>query len=125
MDYLFPLKAGHFIIYNLPRNLGILDIIPVHIFIRDLLFNFGGLHFILFIFFLTGLWKRYKGPMLYINLIIIPYTISVLVNFSIEEIRNYIAMIPIILITSLLFLSSFQNSFLKPVEKVFTGGEQN
>jgi len=48
-----------------------------------------------------------------------------MVNFSIEEIRNYIAMIPVILITSLLFLSTFQNSFLKPAEKVFTGGIQN
>jgi hypothetical protein len=125
MEYLFPLKAGHFIIFNLSRNLGILDIIPVHIFIRDLLFNFGGMHFILLIFVVTGLWRRYKGAMLYINLVIIPYVISVMANFSIEEIRNYIAIIPFVLITTLLFLSSFENSFLKPVEKVITGGGKN
>jgi len=63
--------------------------------------------------------------MLYINLIVFPYVISVLINFSIEEIRNYIAIIPYIVITSLLFLSSFDNTFLKPVERVFTGSEQN
>lgn len=125
MEYLFPLKEGHFIILNLERNLGILNIIPLHIFIRDLLFNFGGMHFILLVFLITGLWKRYKGPMLYVNLIIIPYVISVMASFSIEEIRNYIAIIPYVLITSLLFLSSFENSFLKPVDKVFTGGRQN
>jgi len=125
LDYVFPYKAGHFIIYNMNRNLHILDIIPVHIFIRDILFNFGGLHFILFIFLFSGLWKRYKGPMLYINIIIIPYVISVLVSFSIEEIRNYISIIPFVMITSLLFLSTFQNSFLKPVDRVFTGGRYN
>jgi hypothetical protein len=125
MDYYFPNKEGHFIINNLRRNIGILNIIPLHIFIRDFLFNFGGLHFILFIFLITGLWKRYKGPMLYINLIVVPYTVSVLFSFSIEEIRNYIAIIPFILISGLLFLSTFENSFLKPVDRVFTGGGKN
>jgi len=58
--------------------------------------------------------------MLYINLVIIPYVISVLVNFSIEEMRNYIAIIPFIVISGLLFLSTFENSFLKPWDKIYT-----
>jgi hypothetical protein len=125
MDVYFSSNKGYFVIFNLPRNLGIADIIPVHIIIRDLLFNFGGLHLIILLFIFNGLWKRYKGPMLYINIVMIPYVISVLVNFSIEEIRNYIAIIPFVMITFLLFLSTFQNSFLKPVDRVFTGGEKN
>ena len=120
MDFIFPKTAGYFIIYNLPRNLNIQNLIPVHVFIRDLLFNFGGLHFIVLLLFLTGLWKRYRGPMLYINLVIIPYVISVLFNFSIEEMRNYIAIIPFIVISGLLFLSTFENSFLKPWDKIYT-----
>jgi hypothetical protein len=86
MDYIFS-ATGYFIIYNLPRNLRISDIISFHIIVRDILFNFGGLHFLTLIFLLSGLWKRYKGPMLYINIVIVPYVISVLINFSIEEIR--------------------------------------
>ncbi|HEY3251858.1 MAG TPA: hypothetical protein VGK25_12170, partial [Ignavibacteria bacterium] len=125
MDWVFPATTGYFIIYNLPRNLGIADIVPPHILVRDFFFNFGGLHFFILILFLSGLWRRYKGPMLYINLIIILYVLSVLVNFSIEEIRNYIAIIPFVLITALLFLSTFQNSFLKPTDKVLSGGKQN
>jgi len=125
MDYIFPATEGYFVIYNLPRNLGVFNLVPLHIIFRDFFFNFGGLHIIMFLFFIMGLWKRVKGPMLYINLVVIPYVISVLINFSIEEIRNYIAIIPYVVITSLLFLSSFENNFLKPVDKVFTGSGQN
>lgn len=125
MDYVFPKTEGYFIIYNFPRNLNILNLIPLHIFIRDLLLNFGGLHFILMLFLISGLWKQYKGPMLYLNLVIVPYVVSVMINFSIEEIRNYIAIIPFILITSLLFLSTFPNSFLKPVDRVLNGSDKN
>jgi hypothetical protein len=46
----------------------------------------------------------------------------VFINFSIEEIRNYITIIPFVLILALLFLSTFENSFLKPVEKLYADG---
>ncbi len=121
MDYIFPSTAGYFVIYNLPRNLSLIHILPVHIIMRDLLFNFGGLHIFIIVFLLAGTWKKYRGPMLYINLVIVPYVISVFINFSIEEIRNYITIIPFVLILALLFLSTFENSFLKPVERLFPG----
>lgn len=119
MDAMFPSAAGYFVIYNLPRNLSLAHILPLHIIIRDIIFNFGGLHIFIFVFLLAGTWKRYKGPLLYVNLVIIPYVISVFINFSIEEIRNYITIIPFVLILALLFLSTFENSFLKPVERFF------
>lgn len=119
MDAYFPSTAGYFIIYNLPRNLEILHILPMHIILRDVFFNFGGLHLFVIMFFISGAWKRYRGPLLYVNLVIIPYVISVLINFSIEEIRNYVTIIPFVLILTLLFLSSFDNSFLKPVDRLF------
>ena len=118
MDAYFPSTEGYFVIYNLPRNLSLIHILPVHIIFRDILFNFGGLHFFVFIFLLSGAWKKFRGPLLYVNLVIIPYVISVMVNFSIEEIRNYITIIPFVMILTLLFLSSFENSFLKPVERL-------
>ncbi len=118
MDYIFSTTAGYFVIYNLPRNLSLINILPLHIIIRDLLFNFGGLHIFVIIFLIAGTWKKYRGPLLYVNLVIIPYVISVFINFSIEEIRNYITIIPFVLILALLFLSTFENSFLKPVERL-------
>lgn len=124
MDAYFPSTAGYFVIYNLPRNLNLLHILPMHIILRDIFFNFGGLHIFVIIFFLSGAWKRYRGPLLYINLVIIPYVISVLINFSIEEIRNYVTIIPFVLILTLLFLSSFDNSFLKPVDRLFEKNKQ-
>lgn len=120
MDAYFPSTEGYFVIYNLPRNLSLFSFLPLHIIIRDLLFNFGGLHFFVLLLFLSGVWKRFRGPLLYINLVIIPYVISVMINFSIEEIRNYITIIPFVLILVLLFLSSFENSFLKPVDRLYS-----
>ncbi|MCX7877175.1 MAG: hypothetical protein N2510_00880 [Ignavibacteria bacterium] len=118
MDMYFTTAQGYFIIYNLPRNLSMFTELPLHIIIRDLVFNFGGLHIFLVLFALSGNWKRYSGPLLYINLVSLPYIISVLINFSIEEIRNYIVIIPFIVIPALMFLSTFENSFLKPSERL-------
>lgn len=120
MDSIFSTTQGYFVVYNLPRNLNLLSLLPLHIIIRDIVFTFGGLHFFILIFFLSGLWKRFKSPMLLINLTIIPYIISILINFSVEELRNYIAIIPFIVIVALMFLSTFENSFLKPVDKLKT-----
>lgn len=115
MDRIFKNTEGYFVIFNLYRNLSMFAELKRHIVARDLLLNFGGLHFFVLIFFLSGQWRKYRGPLLYVNLVIIPYVISVVVSFSIEEIRNYIAVIPFIMILSLIFLSTFENSFLKPV----------
>ncbi len=119
MDAYFISTGGYFVIYNLPRNLSLFQILPDHIIIRNVLFNFGGLHLFIIIFLLSGTWKRFRGPLLYVNLVIIPYVISVLISFSIEEMRNYVTIIPFVLILSLLFLSSFDNSFLKPANRLF------
>ncbi len=119
MDAYFPSTEGYFVIYNLPRNLSMIHVLPFHIILRDLLFNFGGLHIFVLVFFIAGTWKKYRSPLLYINLVAVPYVLSVLINFSIEEIRNYITIIPFVLILTLMFLSSFENSFLKPVERLF------
>lgn len=124
MDAYFPSTEGYFVIYNLPRNLSMFYVLPLHIILRDLFFNFGGLHFFVLILFLSSAWKKFRGPLLYANLVIIPYVISVLVNFSIEEIRNYVTIIPFVLIITLLFLSSFDNSFLKPVDRLFAKKDQ-
>lgn len=114
-------SEGHIIINNSMRNLSLFWEHPKHLLLRDLLFNFGGLHFIVLIFLLSGQWKKFKGPYLYIHLTIVLFLISMFYTFSIEEMRNYSALIPNIVILSLMFLSTFENSFLKPLHVIEEG----
>jgi hypothetical protein len=118
MDKIYPSEGGYFILYNLPRNLSLFGILSTHIIARDIFFNMGGLHFFFLLYIFSGLWKRYRGPMLYINLVVFPYVLSVLFMFSIDDLRNYITIIPFIVIGCLLYLSTFENSFLRPTEKL-------
>lgn len=120
MDRIFPSEEGYFVVFNLYRNLSLVDILPMHIIARDFFFNFGGMHFFILIFFITTAWHRYISPKMMINLTILPYVFSVFISFSVEEIRNYIAIIPFIIILCLLYLSTFENSFLKPYDDVKT-----
>jgi len=123
MEHLFIREGGYFIIYNLPRNLSLFHYLPIHILVRDALLNFGGMHIFLFIFLFSGLWKRFRGRMLYINLVIVPYIVTIWTNFSIEENRNYIAIIPFVVILFLLYLSTYENSFLKVTDKFSEAGD--
>jgi hypothetical protein len=125
MDKLYSGSQGYFVVFNLFRNISLFTTLPLHIILRDLFLDFGCLHLFVIIFFVTGLWKRFRSPMMYTNLTIFVYVPTVLVSFSIEELRNYIAIIPFIMIISLLFLSTFENSFLKPVERLTSQREQN
>jgi hypothetical protein len=122
LDYIYPSEGGYFVLFNLPRNLTLWHILPLHIIARDAFLNFGALHIFVLLFLFSGAWKKFRGPMLYVNLVIVPYVLSVLINFSIEEIRNYIAVIPFVIIPALLFLSSFNNTFLKLTDKVLYKG---
>lgn len=118
LDRVYPSDEGYFVLYNLPRNLSLFHDLPLHIILRDFVLVFGGLHFLVLLLFITGIWKKYRGPMLYISLVIVPYVVSVFINFSIEEIRNYIAILPFVLMPALLLLASFDNSFLRVTDKV-------
>jgi hypothetical protein len=119
MDIIYPRDGGYFVLYNLPRNLSLFGgLLSPHILIRDAFFNMGGLHFFFLLYLIGGQWKKYRGPMLYINLVVFPYVLSVLISFSIDDLRNYIAIIPFIVMGCLLYLSNFENSFLRPVDKL-------
>jgi hypothetical protein len=120
IDIMLPSSVrGTSLIYNLPRNLELLLEHPKHLILRDFLFNFGGLHFFVLLFLINGTWRKFKGPYLYIHLMIIIFFITLMLTFSVEEMRNYSAIIPNILILSLMFLSTFENSFLKPWDHLY------
>ena len=116
LDDIYPREGGYFVLFNMYRNLGLYKVLPFHIIARDALFDYGGLHFFFLIFLFSGAWKRFRGPMLYINAVVFPYLLSVLISFSIDDIRNYITIIPFVVICCLMYLSTFENSFLKPTE---------
>jgi hypothetical protein len=118
MDLIFPDTGGYFVLYNLERNLSLFHTLPVYMLVRDAIFNFGGLYFFVFILFFSAVWKKFRSPLLYINLTIIPYVVSVWISFSIEEMRNYIAIIPFIVLVFLIYLSSIKNSYLKPLDAI-------
>ncbi len=122
--FLPPSATGHFLINNFPRNMGLFVNHPAHLLVRDFFFNFGGLHFFVLLFLVTGVWKKFKGPYLYIHIMIIPFFISLLMTFSLEEMRNYVAIIPNIIILCLFFLSTFPNSFLRPQEYLLKEGNK-
>ena len=117
ISYFLPKDTtGQNLVNNSMRNLNLLFEHPPHLLLRDLFFNFGGLHFIVLLFLVKGLWKRFKGPLLYVNLMIIPFLISMFFTFSIEEMRNYAVIIPNVVLLSLMFLSTFDNNFLRPID---------
>ena len=117
MDKIYPGDQGYFILYNLPYNLSLFHILSPLRLLKIGALNFGALHIFFLFFFLSGRWKKFNGPKMYINLTLIPYIVSVWLMFSIHEIRNYIAIIPFFLIPCLMYLSTLENSLLKPVDE--------
>jgi hypothetical protein len=125
MEYIFADSPGYFVINNFSRNMAELTILPFHLVLRDLLLNFGGLHIFVLLFLITGLRKKYLTPLLMINLVIVPYVISVLISFSIEELRNYITIVPFITIAALIYFSTIFNSVLKPAAGLLRDYKEN
>lgn len=118
LNFKYSSNEGYMFSYTLPNNLGVFKNLSVYILLRDILFNFGGLHFFLIIFILSGQWKKFRRPMLYINFIIVFCILIVFILFTVNDIRNYIAAIPFIVVSCLLYLSNFENSFLRPTESL-------
>jgi hypothetical protein len=91
--------------------------IPLHRNIRNILLIYGGLHILVIIVIRNKVWQRISFSKLAINLTIIPYILVIYFIHSIEEVRNYIASIPFVLIPFLIFLSTIKRSFLILHEK--------
>lgn len=91
-----------------------------HRVIRDILLFFGGLHFFVLYFYVSGRWKYFRTRYLYISFVIIPYVIILFLIHTTLEARNYITAIQFIIIPFLLLLSTFKDSFLKPSPEVLS-----
>ncbi len=86
-----------------------------HLFVRDLIINLGGLHIFALMFVLSGMWKKVKNEYAAVFLIVIPFIIFALLRFGIriEEMRNYIPLIPYIIIPAMMYFSKFNPELLK------------
>ncbi len=95
-------------------------ILPRHILIRDILFNFGGLHFFAALSVAPGVWKKLKLQYVLIFLIIIPYFIMGALRMIIrmEEMRNWIPLIPFVVIPALVYLSQIKNPIFNLSDEV-------
>ena len=86
-----------------------------HLLIRDILVNMGGLHFFALLYFFSGAWKKMKGQFVTVYLIAIPFILFALFRFGIriEEMRNFIPLIPFVIIPAMLYISRFSGEMLK------------
>ncbi len=86
---------------------------PGHLVLRNIVLVFGGLHFFVLGSIRNKVWKKIPKERIMINFTIFPYIVIIFFIHSIEEIRNYIAAMPFILIPFLIYMSTLKGSFLK------------
>jgi len=91
-----------------------------HLLVRDLILNMGGLHILALLFLVSGIWKNIKRQFVYIYLVIIPFYLFAFMRFGIrvEEMRNYIPLIPFVIVPALIFLSRYMNGLLKLTQEI-------
>ena len=101
--------------------------LPRHILIRDILLNFGGLHFLAALFLMPVVWKKIKLQYVLIFLIVIPYFMmgALRMIIRLEEMRNWIPLIPFVILPAMLYLSQIKNPLLNLSDEVMreTGRE--
>jgi hypothetical protein len=80
---------------------------------RNIFLVYGGLHVIVLLGLRNPIWSKIPFEKVAINFTFIPYIFLIFFIHTIDEIRNYIASIPFVLIPFLIYMSSIDSSFLK------------
>ena len=88
--YFLPERDDGFVVFIPDQAIKAITTLPKGILVRDVLFNFGGLHFFALLVLVTGLWKKVKTEYLAVFLFIIPYFIVALfrLGIRIDEMRK-------------------------------------
>jgi hypothetical protein len=91
-----------------------------HLLFRDLIINMGGLHIFALLFAFSGLWKKIKNEYVAVFLVVILYAIFTIIRLGIriEEMRNFVPLIPFIIIPAMLYFSKFNPELLKLNSKI-------
>jgi hypothetical protein len=84
---------------------------------RNVFLVYGGLHIIVLLGLKSYIWKKLSPEKIAINFTFFPYIFLIFFIHTIDEIRNYIASIPFIIIPFLVYISSMEGSFLRLKEK--------
>lgn len=98
---------------NHERNFNYAFEMPLSHVLRNIFLIFGGMHFFVLAGVNSPIWKKVPMNRIMINFTFFPYLILIFFIHSIDEIRNYIAAIPFIVIPFLIYMSSFNRSFIK------------
>lgn len=117
-DYKDNTGVEHFFFSAFSRNLDLVNQLKPHIIFRNIFLNFGGLLLFAVILLIKYRKQIIYNKFFYINLFIIPYIFLVFYRASIEEMRNYNAIIPFITITFLLGFAKLPGSFMELTWKV-------
>jgi hypothetical protein len=113
-----PGRDDGFLIINLPRTLMLITDTPKHLLIRDIIFNFGGIHIFALLFYFSPMWKKIRRDYTAFNLIILIFIVMTVTGFGLysEELRCYVPVLPFLMIPSMLFFSQY-GSDLMPIQK--------
>jgi len=107
-----------FLLANFERNIQHIRTSPNHLILRDIFFNFGGIHIFTLLFYFSPMWKKIKREYTLYNLTILIFVTMTLTGFGLfsEELRCYVPILPFLLIPAMLFLSQFAPN-LMPLRK--------
>jgi len=113
--YFPPVRDVSLVDTSLGGTIDALKELPLHMLIRNIVLNLGGLHIFAALFVISGAWKKIKLQYILIYLLIVPYLIVVVfrAGIRIEEMRNWIPLVPFVVIPALLYISQIKDSFFR------------
>ncbi|NOS85104.1 MAG: hypothetical protein HOP31_08175 [Ignavibacteria bacterium] len=116
LNYIFRNNPGDSFEIGYHENIRIVkQLFSNTVYIKHLVFNFGGLYIFVILLFITGAWRKYPDRRkVYMNLAIVPYYILGIYITYITEVRVYTELIPMITTLFLLYISTFKFFHLEP-----------
>jgi hypothetical protein len=113
-----PSMDDGFLKADFQRTIMLIQNTPIHLLIRDIVFNFGGIHIFALLFYFSPVWKNVKREYTAFNLTILIFILLTLTGFGLysEELRCYVPILPFLMIPAMLFFSQFGGD-LMPVNK--------
>jgi hypothetical protein len=110
------IKDDGFVVWDLPKALQAFADYDKQHMLRDIMFTWGGFHFLALLCLVNGAWKIFRYEYTAVFLTIIPFILFAVFRFGIriEEMRNYIPFIPFVTLPAMIFISKFSGGLLKP-----------
>ena len=119
-------RDNGYLLIDFERNFRHIKNSSIHIMLRDIFFNFGGIHIFTFLFYFSPVWKKIKKEYSMYNLTILIFVAMTLTGFGLfsEELRCYVPILPFLMIPAMIFLSQFAPDLL-PLSDTVLGKNEN